>query len=408
MRKYLSISLILLGLQSIAQMRDYGYSQEILNPTIGWQRIELPSTLFQYLNANTSDIRILGITANNDTIEAPYFIEEKAPTTQAIQLDFTQLNSSSKEGVYYTTFKLDKLIPINKISLNIMTDNFDYRVKLEGSTNNAAWFTIRQDYRIVGLNTNTQNWSYTDLQFPKSVYTYYRVSIAAENNPNITAASIDWQYKNEVPMLNFPNQYQVNEETKISETYQLELKEKVPVSSFTLKTSSSIDFVRPIEIKALTDSFETEKGMRYTYSEVYRGMFSSLKENKFNISPTLAKSFRINITNYNDAPISIDQIEVAGHPCYITTRLDKQAKYYLVYGNKNVSSPRYDLALIKEQRPKDAPFVDLGTVTKHHVDEVIIPEKDRSWILWSVMAVAIVLLGGFTLKMMKTTESSVD
>jgi hypothetical protein len=408
MRKYLSISLILLGLQSIAQMRDYGYSQEILNTTIGWQRLKLPSTLFQYLNANTSDIRILGITANNDTIEAPYFIEEKAPTTQAIQPSFTQLNSSSKEGVYYTTFKLDKLVPINKISLNLMTDNFDYRVKLEGSPSNSEWFTILQDYRIVGLNTNTQNWSYTDLQFPKSVYTYYRVSIAAESNPNITAASIDWQYKEDVPMHIFSNEYEVNEETKISETYRLELQEKVPVSIFTLKTSSTTDFVRPIKIQALTDSFETEKGMRYTYTEVYRGMFSSLKENKFNISPTLAKSFSINITNYNDAPISIDQIEVAGHPRYITTRLDKQAKYYLVYGNKNVSSPRYDLALIKEQRPKDAPFLGLGTVTKHQIDAEVKPEKDQTWILWSVMAVAIVLLGGFTLKMMKTTESSVD
>ena len=75
----------------------------------------------------------------------------------------------------------------------------------------------------------------------------------------------------------------------------------------------------------------------------------------------------------------------------------------MVYGNKTVTYPNYDIAKLNPELPEDIKNLDLGM-------EEIIPKiqpetntplfEDKKW-LWGIMAVIIVILGWFSFKMMK-------
>ncbi len=228
-----------------------------------------------------------------------------------MEIPFEQLNSSQKDDTYYSTFKLSKLVAINQIELRLSNQNFDYRVKLEGSSDNNEWFTILSDYRILRLNTSNERVSFTKLLFSKSMYQYYRVSILTPERPKIEGASINFYDNSEVDMCTYNNQ-KINELTnKNNETiFQIELDEIVPVSCINIQTNQNQDFVRRLEVEALLDSFETEKGMRYSYSTLHNGLLSSLQSNKYNFDPTFAKTFRIKIINNDNTPIPIADIEL--------------------------------------------------------------------------------------------------
>jgi hypothetical protein len=186
MMKKLPISIILhclVGTTCLGQIRGFSHSQNIQNATEGWNKIELPGTVFRHVYS-TGDIRIWSIT-NGDTSEAPFFAEQLLPEPASISFPFEILNKSSKNGVYFATFKLSKPQTINEINIDVANQNYDYKVSLQGSSNNQDWFTLLEDARIISLHTSAESYSFNKLQFSKSNYTYYRVAIPKCHRPCI-------------------------------------------------------------------------------------------------------------------------------------------------------------------------------------------------------------------------------
>ena len=74
-----SITKIFIGLcvgfttLSYAQMKHYGYKRSLQNVSNDWHQLTIPDAVFGKLNSEMSDLRIYGITAQTDTIEAPMF-----------------------------------------------------------------------------------------------------------------------------------------------------------------------------------------------------------------------------------------------------------------------------------------------------------------------------------------------
>lgn len=75
--KLLSSFLLLACSLSYGQIGDYGYKRELTGITEKWHKMILPDTVFGKLLPNLNDIRIFGITAANDTVEAPYLLRVK-------------------------------------------------------------------------------------------------------------------------------------------------------------------------------------------------------------------------------------------------------------------------------------------------------------------------------------------
>jgi len=387
---------------SFGQMQEYDFKMKVEKATDKWHTIQLPDALFGKVTQNLRDIRIFGITAKNDTIEAPYILDIPQEGPEITTITMETLNTSKKNGVYYFTFKIPVESTINQMNLKFSEKNYDWMLRLEGSHDQKEWFNIVEDYRILSIKNEQTNYSFGDVTFPNSNYSYYRIGVKAKKQPNLIAATLNHRTIVEADYIQRRFTKTNIIEDKNQTIITAELDKPLPISSIKIDVGDKIDFYRRVKIEYLQDSIKTEKG----YKEIYNtlGFLTISKErNTFKTLNTIAQKLRFRILNNDDEPLEDIKVSAKSLKHHLKVRFNKPADYYLVYGNKTVTYPNYDIAKLNPELPEDIKNLDLGM-------EEIIPKiqpetttplfEDKKW-LWGIMAVIIVLLGWFSFKMMK-------
>ena len=174
--KFYLFPLLLLVLPSLAytQMDTYKYKRELSGVKDQWHQIQLPNAIFKHLQKEVGDIRIYGITPKNDTIEVPYIWSTKPHST--ISIDFKTINTSRTKAGHFITFEIPISKSINEIALDFNETDFDWKAQLEGSQDQKNWYTILEDYRIVAIKNDLENYQFTTLNFTDSKYQFYRLT----------------------------------------------------------------------------------------------------------------------------------------------------------------------------------------------------------------------------------------
>ena len=390
---------------SFGQMEDYKYQREIKNVTNQWHKISLPNSIFNKVANDLSDIRIFGTKANNDTIEAPYVLNLLTEDKQLTQFDFLSLNESHNSKGYFFTFEIPNSETVNQINLQFLNSNFDWKITLQASTDNKEWFTVLDNYRILSIKNNTTKYQFTKLVFSDSKYRFYRLLVPTNKKPTLSSASIllnktkDASYNNYKVTKIEKEENQHNKTTIINVT----LEEAVAVSNLEIEVQNNFDYYRPITIKYLKDSIKTEKGWILNYRNLSSGTLSSIEKNTFNFNSTTTQKFKLIIQNNDNEPLSINDITVQGYKHELLVRFNEPADYFLAYGNKNASKPKYDITQFLDKIPKDLKEVKLlqeTTINKRQAAKKSPLFENKLW-LWLVMGLIIFVLGGFTLKMIK-------
>ncbi len=408
MRQQLSKSVfffLLLSTVFYGQMHSYDYKIELKNITDIWHNITLPNTVFYSTLESLSDVRIYGITAKNDTIEAPYLLNYVSPKLKTKTVDYRLLNASTKDGIYYFTLKIPSKNAVNHIKLNFENDNFDWKTVVQASHNQEDWFTIYKDYRILAINNNQTNYSFTDITFPPAEYAYFRIGIKSDVEPILKRAIL--QYQQAQPKTNTTNRelksFTLSNDKKTKQTIlYVELDKKAPTHEITINVKDKIEYYRPIEIEELVDSIQTEKGFIYNYKTLNFGTLSSLEQNKFTFNNTFSKKLRITISNFDNEPLQVTSITAKGYKYQLTARFTKPATYYLTYGNKKAYAPNYDIANLNLEMPENINQLSLGkqqTIAKKE-NTIQKPLFENKLWLWSIMGVLMVIIGWFSYKML--------
>lgn len=400
-------SFLLLGpcILMYGQLESYSYKRELLTVTDQWHRISLPDAMYANVKQDLSDIRIYGITAKNDTVEAPYLLHLNAPKKVNTELEFRRLNQSRNKKGYYFIFELTSMEIVNQISLHFNQQNFDWNIDLEGSQNLKDWYTIARDYRVLSIKNEHTDYTYSTLSFPDSQYRYFRILVQGKEKPRLNRAFIRKQKEIDAHFKTYtPTKFTVTEDKGTKQTLiTLDFGMAVPLHELDFNINGQIDYYRPMRIALVTDSIETEKGWKRNYRSVFQGTLSSIKEERFSFETSIARYFRIYIDNNDNIPLSITNVTAKGYPYELSVRFPLAATYYLAYGNKTIGRPRYDLQETRATIPEQLSFLEVG-------EEQEIPKKEAGtkaglftntlW-LWGIMGLIIVLLGGFTLKMLR-------
>ena len=387
------------------QMEQYNYKREITGYSGQWNKLILPDEIFGKISQNLNDIRIYGTTANNDTVEAPYLLRLSTGNISGKEISFNTLNTSHNDKGYYFTFEIPATEPINQILLDFKQENFDWRIKLEGSQNQNDWFTISDNYRILSIKNEITDFQFTRLTFPDSKYRFFRLQIDSKEKPELNQAKIS---QNEIANGTFRNyivnNFYVTENKELKQTeIDFELQMPVPVSFLKLEVKDSFDYYRPFIIKYLTDSIKTEQGWKYNYSTLTSGTLNSIDKNGFNFSSTTVQKLKIIINNADNQPLTIDSIQVKGVEHELLVRFTEQATYYLTYGNKSATSPVYDINRFADKVPVELTTLNLGDEQLIEKREIPLTEplfKNKTW-LWLIMGLIIIVLGWFSIRMMK-------
>lgn len=393
---------------SFAQKDDFNYKREIIGITDQWHKLELPNEIFGKVSLNLNDIRIIGISEKNDTLEAPYILHSTEDVIKNTDVDFKLLNQSRNKNGYYFTFKVPTSNSINQIQLNFEQENFDWKITLQGSQNQQEWFSLIEDYRILSINNQHTNYQFTKLNFPNSNYSFYRILISSEEKPKLKSAQLSLQEivegKSRAYKINKINTVE-NKKRKQTEL-DIDLGSRVLVNDLKINIQESFDYYRPILIQYVTDSTKTELGWKYNYQTLASGTLNSFEKNEFKFKNTAAQHLKLIISNHDNQALTIPNIEVRGSVYELFVRFSKPAKYFLCYGSENSRKPNYDISRFSDKIPKSMTNLSLGD--ERAVNKVVAQKSEplfanEKW-LWAVMALIILILGGFTLKMMKKTD----
>ncbi len=399
------ISLLLGCLYSfcaIAQLDTYNYKTELSEVDDLWHSVQLPENVFGEIGQDMNDIRIYGISAT-DTIEAPYVLKVGHENMRRTAVDFKLLNKTSNSKGYYFTYEVPTKEAINRIQLDFENENFDWKIALEGSQNQNEWFTLLDDYRILSIQNAQTNYRFSNLNFSNAKYRYYRVLVKANEKPELLRAKISVNTKSKNKYQEFGVTYMNVSDKNKQTVLELDLKKRLPISFLKINVSDEIDYYRPFSIEYLSDSVQTEKGWRYIYRNLSSGTLSSIEKNGFSFPTTLAQKLRVTISNYDNQPLTIEGVSTKGYVHELIARFSKPAKYYLAFGKKNDRKPQYDIAQTGVKIPTEISTLTLGKAQK-------LPKKalfkasplfeNKLW-LWLIMGAVILVLGGFTLKMMQ-------
>lgn len=403
--KYGTLLLLLACSYSYGQIEQYNYKRELKGITGNWHKVVLPDEIFGKVSSNLYDIRIFGITAYNDTIEAPYLLRLTTEIVSSNDISFKTVNASHNEKGYYFTFEIPTNEPINKIKLDFRQQNFDWRLKLEGSQNQQEWFTVIEDYRILSIKNELTDFQFTNIIFPNSMYRFFRLFIASKENPYLMVAEVSQYELIDGDYRFYPiKKSKINEDKQAKQTeIEIDLQLPVPVSHVKIGIKDTFDYYRPVTIKFLSDSFKTEQGWKYRFNTLTSGTLNSLEVNEFKFRSTILQKLKILIHNRDNQHLTIDTIELKGYLHELVGRFTEPATYFLTYGNSKAGKPQYDIDHFTDKIPKTMTTLILGTeqaIDKEEISETEPLFKNKAW-LWTIMTVIILLLGWFSLKMIR-------
>jgi hypothetical protein len=398
-------NLFCLLFSSWAQMDHYNFIRSISEPTAQWHKIQLPLSVYQHVNNNFTDLRVYGITSAQDTLEVPFIVHlTKEETTRESQ-PLLLLNSSHTNEAYYYTFEVEGKKTINEIDLLFGLQNFDWRLELEGSEDQLEWFTVLENYRILSIRNDNTSFDFTKLSFPNSNFRYYRLKVRTESDPSFSGANISLISSKEgryekYDLVSFAKNE--NEEMKRSEL-DVALEYPSVISAVEVTVEDTVDYYRNVLFKVCTDSVETKSGMRYNYRTVGSGTLNSLSGNTFSISNVEAKNLHIEVQNQDNAPLRISSVEISGEKRELHIRFTEPANYFLAYGNAAARAPQYDIFNFRDKIPAELQSLELGAeqlIPKIPV-EVVSPLFENKWWLWGIMGAIVLLLGWFSVGMLK-------
>ncbi len=405
MRKKIKLGTLLLMLSyaiSNAQLNSYDQKIELTGITDQWHTVPLPNSVFSDIKNNLADIRIYGIT-ETDTLEAPYVLRVSDAKGKLSKVDFKLINTSSNQNGFYFTYEVPTAISINEIQLDIQNENFDWNVMLEGSQNQQEWFTLLDNDRILSIKNNQTDYSFTHLNFPNAKYRYYRLLVKSNVQPELQSTTLYLDSIVPATYQNYPiTDFEVTQAAN-NTILSVDLESRLPISYLKLEVSDKIDYYRPVEIQYISDSVKTEKGWRYSYRTLTKGTVSSLEKNEFKFNGGLAKKLRIVVQNYDNRPLSFSKPIVKGYSYELIARFDKPADYYLVYGKSDARAPIYDISQNGFKLSENAGEVKLGKQEKIIKNYPPIPSPlfENKWWLWGIMGIIMLVLGVFTLNMMR-------
>ncbi|MEO7264758.1 MAG: DUF3999 family protein [Ferruginibacter sp.] len=400
--------LFLLSLNAVGQYQQYKYKRELQGIKDQWQQLILPADIFGKISNNFSDIRIIGIKENKDTIEAPYVLEIASEKNAGKEVPFKLINQSKNDKGYYFSFEIAGQVDVSQIHLDFKQQNFDWKINLEASHNQQQWFTIVEDYRILSIHNEQTQFKFTKLEIPPSRYRYYRLFINAATDPGFIKASLLQNEKVIGSWVDYQNHSfkTENQKTNKQTIVDVTMVQPVPVAWVKIFVKNNFDYYRPITINYITDSFKTETGWHYNFSLLQSGTLNSFDKNEFTFNSTILKKLSIIIENQDNEPLQIDSIQIKGYRHILKARFIEKARYYLLYGNKDVARPNYDIESFTDKIPKIMSALEMGEeeFLKTEIKKPVALFQDKKW-LWILMAAIIFLLGWFTVRMMKRPDN---
>jgi hypothetical protein len=328
--------------------------------------LTLTPEIYNIARTDLADIRLI----DRDGNQIPYVLARDEDRTETVRYNPAILNrSTDANGNALATLNFGGQTVKNSIEVETAGDNFRRAVKVEGSNDNVAFFTIVDRAYIFAVSDKNRH-RFNTIDLPSNDYRYIRITVspmtAEETKPainEIRAFKIEKKpaQKQLVEMTQTEHAEDVNYH---SSNYVYDLKfSRLPVVEIELNVDDS-SFYRCVTVQgrdAATQKVKIDsEDNRQRFSEVevpwntiatdaiYRYTDAAGKKHERLILPTrwsdTYRYIRVIVNNYDDQPITIHSAsaKMMPHKIVFPAPADKSAKLYV--GNESGGHPQYDLA----------------------------------------------------------------
>lgn len=387
---------------SFGQIKNYPFKREILGHPKQWNLISIPEEINKVIIQNPN-FRIYGINQYKDSIEAPFILISDEVDTRSNELDIINV-SQNRLGFYYT-FINNKSLILNHFDLKFDLNNFNWNINLEGSHDQKNWYEIVKSKRLVSVKEENTHFEHTSFSFPTSDFKYFRLFVPSPHeNPLLKKVrhKTTTSFSNTVIFKNF-NVKKVNNQNLKTSTYLIVFKNPIYLNQLKVFTENTNDYYRPISIL-----YKNALQMHSNFLYLHDDFIEKNSSNHVNFPTTIVTELKINIENFDNQPLKINHFEFKGYQKKIIAQLEENFKYYFVYGENDLNNiPTYDLEYLKERIPNHLNKLTLGSEIKNpnNTAQKKYPTTIHKIWLWIIMAVIIIILLYFSIKMLQNEEN---
>ncbi len=405
MIRILSLIIILFIYQNLfadsTDNKTIGY--QLKNVEKGWNRLELDDDLLSQMSSINTFIKVRQINKDNDTLEVPYVIVSNKKIDSTVRIQIEIVNKTTKNGKKYYTLIADSTQIISNLEFSFSGRKSLGKASLEGSNNQTDWFMI-SDSLLLGERQNShQKISSKTIYDLQTLYKFYRLSL---DDTKSELESVIYEKTFSVnPIFKKLNvnylKYRTDKEKKRT-IYRFSLNGRLPIHYLKLDIQNKFDYNRTVNLFALVDSVRTEKGTKHNYKLIETFQLNSMDSTNYAFSyPENYQHYKIVILNGNDPPLEIGRLTAYRHEYILKARFDDEGDAFIKI-RSNGSFPYYDIEKFKSRIPTDMNEMRLGDKLELEISKAEIEPlfTNKLW-LWLVMMLAVIIIGYFSLKMLK-------
>jgi len=297
--------------------------------------------------ANTkSDLRDLRVVSGRNK-EVPYKLVVGEARTEIAVYNPALLNNSYVEGAG-TSAILDfggNNSPVNSLTINTRSENFQRNVKIFGSDNKEDWRVIKENIYIYDYTDKKAGFKSQNIavNFPESVFRYLKIEITdPANDPVIVDFISAKQYKKEnAKELVRDPQFASKEDGGNTEINADMGSPGIPVDKIALNIKA-VNFNRGVSVYS---SYNQKDWRPLGQSYIFRYDTPKFKgENlTLNFSETKDRFIKILIENQDDDPLAISGVKTFSIFRQVIFTAEAEESYRVYYGNQDARTSGYDL-----------------------------------------------------------------
>ncbi len=364
--------------------------------------VKLDRAVFVGTGANLADLRLI-----RDGRELPYVLETGSEGQTLSRRSGNVVDRAVRNSDLELVYDLGKVNPHNRLHIDTERQNFRQRVRIETSDDAKRWATVREDGAIFDFSQDGRQMASLDIDYPDSTRRYVRLTVFGWANINDVRG---------VSVVQFERVNAARQEFAKA-TPTIENKDKTTFATFDTGVAGlPIDRLEfEITDKAFDRfaSLESSNNGRDWMNSSGGGLarYEGGESLVIRTDERRDRYWRVRIYNGDDQPLTVRSARFLG--------LERSLKFetggsgaMLYYGNSTATSPSYDLAKrLANSPPKQETGLTLGAEEANPAYRPPpVPEKPWSerqpGLLYAVLGIAIVTLGFFAWRLLKSMQGS--
>jgi hypothetical protein len=266
---------------------------------------------------------------------------------------------------------------------------------LSGSDDRKKWFVIREHIELQEAGSDSADHYVQAITFPMSSYLFFKLILDDKGllPVNILQAGITTRTFTNGKYVGVPFPALVQKDSSDKHSYiTLQYRDRYRIDKLELLLEGPALFKRHAWIYDLGNA-----GSRLVAETTLSSSGGPLS-----IPAIKTNSLLVDIANQDDKPLVVLAIRTAQLNQYLLAWLAQGSGYSLVAGNAQAVQPEYDLRYFADSLTRDPQEIMAGPVQPigSHEPAMVRPGRDRSGlILWSILAIVLVLLVSLSFKM---------